>query len=545
MTLLRRIGVRRKLALLTLVILAAFAVSHAAQVALLERFRVGGPVYVALTRNVHASETVHALLGELHASRALLHLLLLPATADRDAQLRAQWEAVAAGVDARFAAALAATDAPGPRLHLEEARASWSGYAGALRTQAFAAPHAGRVRAVAGFVDGAPTRRVERMVEQLEAAANSLRLRTRELERGVERTRERSRWVLGGAVVALALALLGFLTLVGRSITRPLRSLVDAARRVDEGDLTTRLATDAPDELGELSRALDHTVARLSRLLASVQRAGRETAAAVERLAAAADEQGRSVSRQAAAVLQAGAMTEEIRQTSRVAADQAAEVLRAAEAADGEGRAGTEALAGSFRGIQDVHAQLDRLVACVEDLASRSARASAVTDAVKELAGKSNMLALNAAIEATRAGERGAGFKVVAGEIRSLANRSLHATAEVQAQLEATASAVQAAVAITAEGRTHVAQGLTQVRAGEQHLGELARLLQASSEGMRRITTAVSQQHEGVTQVSAAVGELSSTTDDAVATVDAMRRASAELRDVTRQLTDSLSGFRL
>ncbi|MBN2971430.1 hypothetical protein JW805_05285 [Roseomonas aeriglobus] len=65
--------------------------------------------------------------------------------------------------------------------------------------------------------------------------------------------------------------------------------------------------------------------------------------------------------------------------------------------------------------------EADHSVRTIANLEEQAGQIESLLDAIREIAGKTNLLALNATIEAARAGEAGRGFTVVAGEVKSLA----------------------------------------------------------------------------------------------------------------------------
>ncbi len=542
---LRQLGVRQKLSLLIAVVLLAFLGSHAVQVRTLVEYRVGGRAHQELHQLDAAHDVLQGLLTELHASRALLHLLLAPSSEDHGRQLQQRWEESAAGIEVHLRRGAEVGGQGSTRLLLADAQARWAEYARAVREQVFTAPPESRARVLRAFLDGAQTRRLARLMELLEAETNTLRLSSAELEGDVRSTLYRTQLVLAGAAGVLLVLLSAFLLLLARSIHRPLGRLVAAARQVEGGDLSVQFDASADGELGQLSRSLGQMVRHLRELLRSMREAGGQLSLAVERMAHTAEAQARSTGLQASALKQTQETAQDLRRRSEDAARLASEVLGSAERADAVGRAGGEALGASLRGIEDIRRQMEEIARRVMELGQHSVQVADITESVKDLADQSNMLAVNAAIEASRAGELGKGFGVVAREIRALADQSVRATGEVRKKLDETNSAVSTTVSITEQGQARVEAGLAQVRSSGERLEELTRMLQDSSQGVRRIASAVEAQHQGLGQIFSAVEALSRTTEQALTGVESARLSAAELQQVTARLTGSLAGFRL
>ncbi len=86
--------------------------------------------------------------------------------------------------------------------------------------------------------------------------------------------------------------------------------------------------------------------------------------------------------------------------------------------------------------ILESEARLSKIEGMATSLAS-------ATKSIRAIAWQTNMLALNATIEASRAGEFGAGFAVVATEVKTLAKRSDEAAQEIVAGIESLREAIR------------------------------------------------------------------------------------------------------
>lgn len=87
---------------------------------------------------------------------------------------------------------------------------------------------------------------------------------------------------------------------------------------------------------------------------------------------------------------------------------------------------------------------IDKLSSGVDTTHNMVERINQKTTELRSLQSKQNILALNASIEAARAGEKGAGFAVVAQEVRKLSEQSAHVNTEIEEIVKNISQAVEA-----------------------------------------------------------------------------------------------------
>ncbi|AKQ70702.1 methyl-accepting chemotaxis protein [Myxococcus hansupus] len=321
-----------------------------------------------------------------------------------------------------------------------------------------------------------------------------------------------------------------------RRLARGARAVGDSLEALVEGRATPPQWVSS-DEVGDLAASTWQLYQQLQDLPRSLRTSAGDLADAGQRLSQASAQQNQTLSRQAAALHQARATAQEIQQASHVTHSRATSILQVAERAAAVGKLGEESLAGTEKGLASIRDIAAGLHEQMLDLEQRAREVGRVSEVVKSLADQSHMLAINAAIEATRAGEHGKGFGVVARQMRDLADQSIRATNQVRGLLETMATATQQASAMSDQGAEGVAEALEPLRHSGERLRELAGLSKESAAAVRQITEAVSQQHAGVDQLFAAVRELDELTTDTLRHLDTTQQAATAVSHATGQVT--------
>ncbi len=200
----------------------------------------------------------------------------------------------------------------------------------------------------------------------------------------------------------------------------------------------------------------------------------------------------------------AGSVTESSRNLAKTASEQAAALEQSAasleEMSSMTRKNADNALAAekivmeSVTRINEAAGSVTRVTEMMQDISSASQQTRKIISTIDDIAFQTNLLALNAAVEAARAGESGAGFAVVAQEVRNLAMRSSQASKNTALIIEETVRKIGEG----AGGVTEISEIFGRMKEDAHKTGELIRELAAGSD----------EQARGITQTAAAVHEM-------------------------------------
>ncbi|OEZ97938.1 methyl-accepting chemotaxis protein II [Janthinobacterium sp. HH107] len=300
-------------------------------------------------------------------------------------------------------------------------------------------------------------------------------------------------------------------------IVRPLRTAVDIARKVADGDLTAQIDASAKDETGQLLQALKDMNTSLLNIVSEVRTGTDSIATSSTEIAAGNQDLSSRTEEQAGSLEETASSMEELTSTVKQNADNARQANQLAASAAQVAVKGGEVVAQVVGTMESINASSNKIV----DIIS----------VIDGIAFQTNILALNAAVEAARAGEQGRGFAVVASEVRNLAQRSASAAKEIKTLIGASVEQVNAGSMLVAQA------GST--------MNDIVDSVQRVSDIITEITAASSEQSVGIDEINRAIGQMDAVTQQNAALVEESAAAAESMQHQAHNLAQVVSVFKL
>ncbi|MBW7573247.1 methyl-accepting chemotaxis protein [Caproiciproducens sp. AGMB10547] len=367
---------------------------------------------------------------------------------------------------------------------------------------------------------------------------------------------------IAAVIVAALLLSVGIAVKISRDISKPVKEMSDAAKRMAEGDLNVEIGFQSKNEIGELGEAFATSAATirgyisdigkilgemergnldvqtdleyigdyaelknsltgiiefLNDTMTQINQAAEQVASGSEQVSGGAQSLAQGATEQASSIQQLSASITEI--SSQVTTNAA----NAMNANENVGIVRTE--------INTSNGHMKEMLEAMTQINDSSSEIGKIIKVIEDIAFQTNILALNAAVEAARAGAAGKGFAVVADEVRNLASKSAQAAQNTTALIENSLRQVESGTKIADE----TAKALLRVVESTDNVSETVNL----------IATASAAQSDAIAQVTLGVDQISNVVQTNSATAEESAAASEELSGQAQTLKELVAKFSL
>ncbi len=328
--------------------------------------------------------------------------------------------------------------------------------------------------------------------------------------------------------------------LINNGIVKPSQQIIGMIENLSHGNLQNGIHSYRQDELGRLAKAAEALRDFLRGMAKEMQRSAGELLDVSKRVSATTSGIAVHTNDANDRILLITTAMEEMSATSNEVARHAQHASEVATAANEAANAGKTAMNNAQSVIDKLSAQIGASMTTVAKLDTDTRNVGSVLGVIKAIAEQTNLLALNAAIEAARAGEQGRGFAVVADEVRTLAQRTQHSTAEIQGIIESVQAGARDTVQVMETSRDISNQSVDIFRGASGQLNQITEAIGDLSSINGQVATASMEQTTVAHDIARNIANVAEGTEETAQAASGMNEIVSMLADMVNR-SDALT----
>lgn len=358
-----------------------------------------------------------------------------------------------------------------------------------------------------------------------------------------------------------------------RMVGKPLQKLSRLMEEGERGNLKVRTNFKSRDEIGRLGHSFNNMLGQISLLVDRTNGSTQELLVTAENLTKASRDTSQTAGEIAAATGEiaqgASSLAEEADKGTDLAEEIGVRMNRVADLNDAMDESAGRVIEVSRQGrdymeqLVDKTEAVSRMTAMIEENSGKLSRSTysirSILAPMIEMTKQTNILSLNASIEASRAGNAGKGFMVIAEEIRKLSAQSNDSIQNVSAMTEEIQAAIEDTVNVLLSVTPMFDEQLASVREASEIFQNVSREMesftgeiQASSASVKELMVSQNALRDFITSVSSVVQQTNASTEEVASMSSEQYKVSEELvrlsnrlEELSESLKQSLSVFQI
>ncbi|NOX87467.1 MAG: methyl-accepting chemotaxis protein [Calditrichaeota bacterium] len=333
---------------------------------------------------------------------------------------------------------------------------------------------------------------------------------------------------------------------IGKKNTDPIIKINQHLCELSEGNLKIDIQEiKGENELGMLTKNLKEVIKRLHKQMSDIVANINVISSSSIHISATVSQITASSSETATAITQTASSAEEVTHLAENFSEKAKNSLEIGARAIETTNKGTESFESINQIFHQVKSQMEEVANTVINLSKQSQTISEITEAVKEIAEQSNILAINASIEATKAGEYGRSFAVVANEVRNLAEQSKKSTQQIRSILDTVQESIGKTVMQVEQTNKTIYSGGSFLEQAREAMNRLSNSIEQLSTTLTEVAEFSHEQLTGTSQIKEAMENIKEATSQNVNGMRQLEEIIDDLKKTGANLKELVSTYKI